>query len=253
MRNTPREHAFTLIELLVVISIISLLIAILLPALQNARQAARQMQCSSNERQIMTAIHIYATDNDSFPPHQFMLESANDGTNWHDWSYRLTENLVTPELMRCPSDDIERASLAGSPGPRSYATNGAKFMGTGTYFWDNGYRTPWPAYDRKAQSTVEPYSTRSRLEEIPSHVFMIGEPWLNYYQKDGAASFSMRVGKHDRTRLAAEKVRAHNNQEGGNYAFSDGHVEYVNADDITKRKNTPYGDDPTDPWKFLAN
>ncbi|MCC6579792.1 MAG: prepilin-type N-terminal cleavage/methylation domain-containing protein [Phycisphaeraceae bacterium] len=54
-----KRNAFTLIELLVVISIIALLIAILLPALQSARQSAQQIQCGTNEKQILLAWNMY--------------------------------------------------------------------------------------------------------------------------------------------------------------------------------------------------
>lgn len=65
--KSVREAGFTLIELLLVISIIALLIAMTLPTLANARKAAHATQCSSNMRQFMTALNIYATDNDTLP------------------------------------------------------------------------------------------------------------------------------------------------------------------------------------------
>ena len=69
MRYAHPGRGFTLIELLVVISIIALLIGILLPALGAARRVARSLQCSSNMRQLGTAMHIYATDYDSYMPY----------------------------------------------------------------------------------------------------------------------------------------------------------------------------------------
>lgn len=58
------KTGFTLIELLVVISIISMLIAILLPALAAAREAARNVQCTSNLRQIGIFMEMYWQDHD---------------------------------------------------------------------------------------------------------------------------------------------------------------------------------------------
>jgi len=64
-----RKHsAFTLIELLVVIAIIAILAAILFPVFAKAREKAREITCTSNEKQIGLGILQYVQDYDETWP-----------------------------------------------------------------------------------------------------------------------------------------------------------------------------------------
>jgi len=59
---------FTLIELLVVIAIIGLLATLAVISLNNARAKSRDAKRVSDIRQVQTALELYFSDNDLYPP-----------------------------------------------------------------------------------------------------------------------------------------------------------------------------------------
>jgi len=142
------RDCFTLIELLVVIAIIGILASLLLPALASAKNRAQKAADLNNNRQIILAAHLYASDNTDLMP------SPGWGTVVPAWAYdanipalgttiasfptalsnqleyfkrgQLYPYLRDPKITKCPTDNkvdifyVQRGILFSS-----YVWNGA--------------------------------------------------------------------------------------------------------------------------------
>ena len=142
---------FTLVELLVVIAIIAILAAMLLPALGKSKGKAQRVACVSNIRQVGLGFLLWAQEHDGKYP--WLVNSA-DGGSYADpnaWKHfvLVSNELVTPKTLHCPSDKARDAADAfdGSPNGLYTRMNSALSFAVGTEASD-GNTTMHLAVDR---------------------------------------------------------------------------------------------------------
>jgi len=115
---------FTLIELLVVIAIIAILAAILVPVIVAAHHNSMTVACSSNLKQIGSAISLYTADYSGGYPLDPGLESATDKPFWFQLLLKYASGKK--ELFWCPAVSKNTHYIAGdleTPYPATYSYN----------------------------------------------------------------------------------------------------------------------------------
>jgi prepilin-type processing-associated H-X9-DG protein len=122
--------AFTLTELLTVMTIFSVLTALILPTLNTAKTKARSIVCLNNQRQLITALILYAQDHADRLPYNLgvsdtkrsverrqFLNWANNVMSWELDPDNTNSSLLTvgglgpyggssAEIYRCPADYV---------------------------------------------------------------------------------------------------------------------------------------------------
>ena len=237
------RRGFTLIELLVVIAIIAILAAILFPVFARAREKARQSNCLSNVKQQMTAILMYAQDNDeTFPcirvgaPAGWAAPNGDTATPaWLPWSCSVVPYMKNTQIMSCPS--LAKAWDGGA----TEVTTGDKFNDIGYGY--NEYMAAW--YDKKSGGYRRPI--RSGQLQFPSETMCIADKSLSstaapcgrapadIYYLDTTVTYAWSrpgicpdTGACDGRNFIA--LDRHN--EGANIGYCDGHGKWAKGSNI---------------------
>jgi prepilin-type N-terminal cleavage/methylation domain-containing protein/prepilin-type processing-associated H-X9-DG protein len=233
-----RTAGFTLIELLVVIAIIAILAAILFPVFAQAREKARATSCLSNIKQIATANLMYMQDYDEYPVQALQCadNSCTAGTvEEKAWPSRLQPYIKNNQIFFCPSWSKEKVEK-GDKGLFDYGCSflgsfelnpaGPKILAHYTIYGgaSAGVGPTRPAYITLPNYSYGAFADIHPLNEVarPSEMVMIGE---------GATyQLASSPGVPGMT-FVCSGTRIH--QDGGNYAFFDGHAKF--GKDIHKK------------------
>jgi prepilin-type N-terminal cleavage/methylation domain-containing protein/prepilin-type processing-associated H-X9-DG protein len=222
-----RKTGFTLIELLVVIAIIAILAAILFPVFAKARSKAHQATCSSNLRQITTAILMYTDDYDeTFPAITRMCSSSNPDA-YRPIQLRIQPYVKNWQVFNCASA-IDIMCDGGSIGYYAVDPGIAAGWFPSTFRLSYGFADPMETI--AAQRDVASWKRPTQLVVVADAAQPICHNWYRIaYANTCAAGCTASKRTPDNTR--------HNG--GSNLGFADGHVKWMQAQAIVGAGTNP--------------
>ena len=202
-----RCSGVTLPELLAAVCVLIVLTTILTSGLKSMYQKVEAVQCTSNLRQIGTAIQLYAGDHDYFLPTPGRLGGKT-------WARKLLD------LEYIPSGDAQLFSCPALPAPRTYRINSGDKSGS---IWEHADTADGGPQD---MSCIEQPGKTILLSEY-MNVAMTTD--IDTNDTDAYSDNTMWSGNYPSTPTDA-LLSVHNG--GSNYLFVDFHVEWIEREEM---------------------
>ncbi|AIE86912.1 prepilin-type N-terminal cleavage/methylation domain-containing protein [Fimbriimonas ginsengisoli] len=270
-RNTSR--AFTLIELLVVIAIIAILAAILFPVFAQAKEAAKKTSCLSNDKQMATALFLYAGDNDDTLSQTSWESDAAHPYQVH-WTFLLQPYIKNWDMFRCPSDSTPikpKVACVNGDADLGKMPMTCDWMATKGYSYIPNYNA-LPAHDWLPHSLTDfasPADTilvtekRDTKDAGDAHKglsgFLPSQPCPNWtlvqatMGTPGAGQYSYTLpelvkplaataGKTEFKKYDVLRVKWDRHTGGANYSYADGHAKYQKLEQTLNPSKYQYGE-----------
>jgi len=206
---------------LVVIAIIAVLASMLLPALSKARQAAQNATCQNNLKNVGVVFQLYASDYDGyFPRHKDDSETIwwnNPNRAMYTQNYFRYSDPVkkyADPMLICPVTTVQITAVKGEAVARTY----------GSYCF-NGY------IPNKINDTLTNGSYKTHLfqDKIKYPGAMV---WFADCSVNGATNF-----------MTSSTIGYYHNSKA-NFAFLDGHVSALRAQEVPASKTGNYYANP---------
>lgn len=251
MVRIREKEGFSLVELLVVIAILAVLLTLITPAVRTVRDRGASGACAANMRQIGVAAMQWASDwNGRLPPYRVQDQNYTEsalGSRAQSWTdYGILGQYLANQRVQSSDGIVGKSSSLACPAdqeitPFTYSLQPSEMItsyGINTHL--TGELTPQRIANgatlRTFGSPLSRVQTSRTILAIDAHMNAWNGGWgdspacYGMPEPIGGGSFS--PGAPNSYQNWAMR---HNDQQGANVVFVDGHVEAVVDDDLREK------------------